>query len=806
MLSLLNILRLQNLRRRIWGPEATTTLLLLSLLLELSSVYAQEAPKKEHGKDPGGKIAVAIEGLRSDDYKIRDRAIKLLVAEGKTAMPPLLLALKSAESVNARWISVTITSIVRDVPDSISLIAKAIDDEKDPSVRRRFVSATESLSREHGRVLMPSFIKCLKSQDDWLVIKTAEVLVRYRRDAQGAVPVLIDLLKNGESLRVKKELLVSLGKIGRIAVKALPVIKTYLRSGSLRAEAILAISGVESGSGESLALFVKALEDKDERIQKSGLKAIERLGPKGKGAAPAVQKLLKSDSVYIRASAIFTLRFIVGRDPAFVKVFLEMLNDENSDVKLYAVTALGKLGPLAKTAVPKLIEVLNQNTKYGSVEAEAAYALSLIGEKTLSVPALRKALKSPKRRIQQAAKSALRKLGAKLTSKTLDPRLKTLNGNAKKSLFARGKALEGIVKQGKVLVPALLDALDGFHDSVRSSAVEALCEIGKMDPSAIPEIAKGLESKEKAIRLWTLRVLGNLGESAKSVIPSVQKALKDPVEKVRISAVSVLGSMGEKGAMILLGLLRDRKSRLRSRAVEALGVTRAKPELVVPALGEAVDDADESVRFAALQALGAKKNKASVAILLRALKNSGDEHRGVTANSLGRIGKLAAPALPRLLELLEKERDQSVERSLVHAIGRIGPGQKEVVIALVNRFKSTQSKVTLEIVSTLKTMDPDPAIVLPIYIQTLHQKDGYSRKTATSAIAALGEKAKSAVPELIKVLSDKDFWVVSAALEALAAIGPSAKAAIPEIEKLVGHSKTIIQRHANFALKRIGKK
>ena len=67
-----------------------------------------------------------------------------------------------------------------------------------------------------------------------------------------------------------------------------------------------------------------------------------------------------------------------------VKPIIEMLNDEWVNVRIYAVTSLGKLGDVE--AVPALIEVLKRSNENELVRAGAAAALGVLRDTRALMP------------------------------------------------------------------------------------------------------------------------------------------------------------------------------------------------------------------------------------------------------------------------------------------------------------------------------------------------------------------------------------------------------------------------------------
>lgn len=382
---------------------ATISVLLFLSLTAPGLAWAQESPKES--------VQKAIVDLKSPDFKVRDRALKALIKKGKDAIPPLLTALRTARSLQESYrLTPAISAIGRYVPEALPLIAKGIDEEKNAKTRRYLVEATQSMGAKSERRFVPSYEKCLLSKDVALKLSAIEALARLGKEADSAVPALLKLLSKESNARVKQKVIEALRRIGRSAKKALSVLQGFMvdEDPLVRAEAISTVSHFEKGSGQSLEAFIKALEDKHKAVLCQTLSALQGLGAKAKAALKKVQSLTKHQDKSVRAGVASALGAIGREDPQTVTALVSMLEDKETRVAVLAVVSLGRMGPVAKPAVPKLIARLEKSSRYGLLESEVADALGRIGEKELSIPALKRALKSPHSDVQRAAKRALK--------------------------------------------------------------------------------------------------------------------------------------------------------------------------------------------------------------------------------------------------------------------------------------------------------------------------------------------------------------------------------------------------------------
>jgi HEAT repeat protein len=119
-------------------------------------------------------------------------------------------------------------------------------------------------------------------------------------------------------------------------------------------------------------------------------------------------KLLQSDDVVDRQGAVMALGKL---GPAAVPGLTVALQDkEVVNCRLWAASALGKLGAKAKAAVPFLAAALKDDS--GLVRIEAARALWKIDKAKAAVPALAEALKARDATTRYYAAKALADVGA----------------------------------------------------------------------------------------------------------------------------------------------------------------------------------------------------------------------------------------------------------------------------------------------------------------------------------------------------------------------------------------------------------
>ena len=262
-------------------------------------------------------------------------------------------------------------------------------------------------------------------------------------------------------------------------------------------------------------------------------------------------------------------------DPALRSFFINSLSVTQWQVVCPAITALGEIGPPARAAVPKLIELLNHES--GLYWRPAAVTLGQIGSvASNAVPALRKVMLGEEEDLDERVRAAeaLWRISNE-TIQTLPVLMGALKGGgvfadcfAADALGEMGRAAEPalpalfevlhpthqsdsgalfkikvakaiwrISSKADVVLPALLDIL---HGAEQKAALEALGMLGSAARPAIPELVIALQAQDYEVRRSAAKVLGNVEPEATEAVPVLVKALRDDFISVRLNAAESL--------------------------------------------------------------------------------------------------------------------------------------------------------------------------------------------------------------------------------------------------------------------------
>jgi len=477
------------------------------------------------------------------------------------------------------------------------------------------------------------------------------------------------------------------------------------------------------------------------------------------------------------------------------------LDSADEKVQHAAILAVKAMGPKAKSAVPRLIDVLKAEPKQGSqsyLYNETADALGAIGpDAKEAVPALLARLKAEKRSVRYAvhAGDALALIDGPNQDATrallleLNPRcggrllffaqypvknpgetvrqiialtqdkdvtvrqlaIQALGGPDELAGISQFKPSALVAKAGPAAkeIPDVLEKLLADPSPVvRKAAIESLVRVApdradKAVVATIRALRAGEFNHKKVVPGWLIANM--LQPIAEKSFDSFVPLLDDANDSIRYEAMNVLGHF--RLIPQLERTLREGKSaKIRSGAARAMIVASAAMSL--PALSTAAtDDKEFEVRYAAALAIVtfARLNQAAPALppLIEALSSESADRRREAAYTIGRIPQIAGKAVP-LLKERTRDEDQGVRVAAA------------VTLVAINRSDAVEA------------IGPLTEALEPNYV-------GY-RPGMALVLANIGAAAKPAVPTLKKWYDSPDFRMRAQAAEAVARIDPEQSA------------------------------
>jgi HEAT repeat protein len=468
-----------------------------------------------------------------------------------------------------------------------------------------------------------------------------------------------------------------------------------------------------------------------------------------------------------------------------VEGWREILRDKSATAgdRRQAVWAIGCFGPEAKGAVPDLIETFRQ----GQSKDEAIDALVAIGAGTeVTIPVL----------IERFLKQGcVHRTGA--GTFFYNPYVET--------------SLAGI---GAPAVPALVEVLKGPNKEMRVCAAWVLCEIGPAARTAIPSLIEAIERLDqdwgaKTFKFYVVRALGRIGPDARAAVPILNRLLDQalkpsPAEDTR-DAFDVATALAEIGAPPTGKLLDAFVRTGDSFAARQLACLGPKAREAVPSLRALLTDKRLEVRANAAVALAYIEPSLgeSIPVLIEGLNHLDDNTLDVleVPQALAQLGPKAKAAIPTLIGLVKKERDDS---DVLNALVQIDPEGKECVPALISALDHEDFNVVVVADDCLGLLGPKAKDSVPALAAIVTRKsdeefsngDG-PQISAARALRRIGPQARPAIPALIGALKYRrvvrppgdseyyDYSAATAAAEVLGAFGAEAKAAIPALIEVI---------------------
>jgi HEAT repeat protein len=381
-----------------------------------------------------------------------------------------------------------------------------------------------------------------------------------------------------------------------------------------------------------------------------------------------------------------------------------LLKANDAKVQRNAAFALGKLGGDAEFAVPDLVRQLQ--AKEPNVREAAAFALGSIAKDYAARAAARvEATHKDLRRQQALAELA----GKHLTLvPALQAALKTNTGLVRRSAaFALG-CLE------QQAVPALKDLADAMSDTnaaVRQNVAWALGQTKSKDSRLA--LQKGLHDNDPQVRRDAAGAMGQLPDDAirpvlddlvqacapiGNVRPEIMAEVRKPALRALVKVISNKDQNAAKGIRIML---KDADPEVRLNAALVLAkVGGAEARDAIAPLHAALKSTDPNIRGQAAVGLGnigaEAATKAVMDDLIRLLSDPETEVRRLTALGLGDMGKLAAPAVPRLAEVVaSRSESPAVRVQAATALSFIGdvPAAAEQAPKLVRVLASRDDNI-----------------------------------------------------------------------------------------------------------------
>ncbi len=221
-----------------------------------------------------------------------------------------------------------------------------------------------------------------------------------------------------------------------------------------------------------------------------------------------------------------------------------------------------------------------------------------------------------------------------------------------------------------------------------------------------------------------------------------------------------------------------------------------------------------SLGAAVLGRIGPDAERRAVDALIEMLPDPDESRRLRIVEALGALGPRAAPSIPALLALMERETSNGVEdgRSAVSrrmsAAGAVcGGGDPRFVAAMIRMMRSSDPGKRSAAASILGESDqPSPApAVASVLIGLLKDETQSVRSSAASTLGRSdGPAWEAAMPALLEALGDEDEWVRSQVAGALARHRAGVDRVVPMVVRMLQSGNSSLRRVAAEILGEFG--
>ena len=325
---------------------------------------------------PQRKLAALRTFLDDPDEEVRVRALRAV--EGVDApyemLAPLLVVGLADEYPSVREAAVYTYMAVGAPRGELGAVLLLALDQPDVSFRGEIVSALADM----GSAVLPELIQTLSHAEQRMRIGALRVLGEFEDPIDEAVPKLIDLLADEDSLvrrRAASTLLThrstrAMEAVARYHVSVLG--RTKIDPG-LKHPSVIVLAGI---GGPAVQFLIPALDDADTRLLRRGAAfALGAIGVHGRDAAPRLMAMLRHDDVWhVRQGAAYALGRIDADPTHTVPALIAAFDDASLTVRQEAVDSLVAIG---EPALPDLVNALREGSP--DAKARAKQTLAAMG-------------------------------------------------------------------------------------------------------------------------------------------------------------------------------------------------------------------------------------------------------------------------------------------------------------------------------------------------------------------------------------------------------------------------------------------
>lgn len=522
----------------------------------------------------------------------------------------------------------------------------------------------------------------------------------------------------------------------------------------------IAMDGIVGYRGEAVPALLELLGRRDSAARWPALTVVGRLGKKARAAVPLLARMLAEVEAERKRPEP------EDQSPLSLRKRRRELRSRHWRV----LRALGALGP---EAAPVLFPYLGHEIEL--LRNEAAGALARVSPDTGELLRLGR---SERDELRVAVLDVFRLLSGDLGQAA--PHLVAALDD--RSPAARAMAI-GILERrrgGRAAVSLLRRRMRRTEGGRRSATMLLLAAIDRR-PISLPVFEDAMRSEDGAVRALAARLLRKLPEASVAALDTLARGIGDPDSRVRIECLRVLEALG------------PRAGKLAGRLPVFLKDEHATPR------GQVI-------------LIAGKLGKSGLPLLEQAMQHESYVLRRHAVEALPKLGREALPAIPRLLEMIERDVP-SVRAAAIRTLGKLpvasgGPWAQQHLEGVLRAFAPEHRAYRSHGIRALKDLGPHAKPGLKHLMAQIRRAPGQAlTQTAIQALGAIGPDAAEAVPLLVELL-DGDAKLCRPSLEALARIARNVEPGVagrilPKLRALLG-AELPVARSAAFALGALG--
>jgi HEAT repeat protein len=343
-------------------------------------------------------------------------------------------------------------------------------------------------------------------------------------------------------------------------------------------------------------------------------------------------------------------------------------------------------------------------------------------------------------------------------------------------VFLRSEAQEATSDPAVLIKQLETPGKGGPERQGRRDAALALSELGPEAAPAVPALINALEDGDTQVWFHSVTALARIGSAAKPAIPALLEDLKSGGRRGANAkwyrSAYALGNMGPTSLPQLTEALTNSHAGVRAGVAKALGWLAEEAAVALPDLIASLEDEDDDVRRYAAESIG-KMGPLAIPALATTLHSPNHSARKAALTAVKTLGTKAQPLLNDLIKLTTENETPDLQAGALNTLTHLDikpTALSEIVWSLADH---TDEEVLHEVANGL--LDLPPSLTVSRLVDRLGFEDLATQLWAADLLGRMGPEGIPAVPRLIELIeSSRHDAHTRAFTNAIASLGPSA--------------------------------